>query len=238
MNRIQFILSLSWLPARPWVSELYRQTPSWSQTGTFTNPAIVLHRLGGHDNHCYPYGTMAVAGAKGYGRSFNGMNDYMVVGSPRLLDFTASHSSRIDFSFKTDSSEGTILRKGSTFSPGYMIAVRGGHLEAIVGYMEEGTTSDLFASIISTQRVDDNSWHRASMIRDRESHKLLLLMDNTPAASPVDDNVSFALINNSSFTIGRGAELSGSKNITGATLMNSYAAFLPGPERHAILMGL
>ncbi len=137
MNRIQFILSLI-LVAGPAMGQSPVQVDSFlvadwhfDESGNST-----LIDSAAYDNHCYPYGTTAVAGAKGYGRSFNGMNDYMVVGSPRLLDFTASQSFRIDFSFKTDPRK-EHLEERITFSPGYMIAVRGGHLEAIVGYMED-----------------------------------------------------------------------------------------------------
>jgi hypothetical protein len=156
-----------------------------------------------YDNHGYAAGTTVVPGVKGPGRSFNGTLDYISVNAPRLLDFAPSQSFRIDLSFKTDTSSGIILRKGLAPLPGYMIAVRDGLLQGTIGNRVDSSYPDTLLSITSLQRVDDNTWHRASFIRDRQLHKLFLLIDGTEAAPPVDDNVGFALSNSQPVTIGR-----------------------------------
>ena len=118
-----------------------------------------------YDNHGYSNGTMAVTGVKGYAQNFNGFGSYISVSSPRLLDFAPSQSFRIDFSFKTDSSNGTILQKGTPPAMGYMVSIRYGLLRGVVGSREDSQSPDSVAVITSAQRVDDNRWHRASFIR-------------------------------------------------------------------------
>jgi hypothetical protein len=158
----------------------------------------------GYHNSGFADGTSVVPGVKGNGRSFNGTSDFIsVTDYYDMLSFLNTQSFRIDFSFKTTATEGVILRKGLAPTPGYQVSLAGGHLVGMIGDRADGAYPDTLLSIVSTQRVDDNVWHRGSFIRDRASHKLLLFIDGSDAATPVEDNVNFALTNDRPLTIGR-----------------------------------
>ncbi len=157
-----------------------------------------------YDNHGYATGTSIIAGVKGFGRSFNGTSDYILVNSYNgMLNFAPSQSIRIDLSFKTTATDGVILRKGLAPLPGYMVSLSGGRLVGMIGNRSDSQFPDTLLSILSTQRVDDNTWHRASFVRDRTAHRLLLSIDGVEAASPVVDNIEFPLSNDRALTIGR-----------------------------------
>jgi hypothetical protein len=157
-----------------------------------------------YHNDGFASGTTVVSGVKGNGRSFNGTSDYISITDYHdVLSFLKTQSFRIDFSFKTTASDGVILRKGLAPLPGYMVSLAGGHLLAMIGSREDSQSPDTLLSIVNTVRVDDDVSHRGSLIRDRISHKLLLMVDGAEAALPVNDNVAIDLINDRPLTIGR-----------------------------------
>jgi Secretion system C-terminal sorting domain len=152
-------------------------------------------------NNGQAFGTGIFQGPLGNYRSFNGVSDYVYVPSSASLNFGISSFS-IDIWFRTSASHGTFLRKGLVPDPGYQVSIYYGHVAGIIGNYQGSTWSDTLLFIVSKGTYNDNTWHLATLVRDRPARQLLLYIDGVSDAQPVTDLFSERLDNDDPLTFG------------------------------------
>ncbi len=162
---------------------------------------IVRDTAAGNDGSAF--GTAIVRGIFGNARSFNGTSDYVIVPSSTMFDFDTS-SFRVDVWFKSLQTSGVILRRGLAPEPGFMIALfPNGHVVGMIGTRSDGYWPDELLSDTSVAPYNDNAWHMATMVRDRNARRLLLYVDGVLACVPAVDNFLLPLNSTRPLTIGR-----------------------------------
>lgn len=157
-------------------------------------------------NHGEAVGTSIVPGIVGFGRRFDGMNDFIKVQNPRnqALSFDSSESFTIEAWFNSKGTGGhTIVRKGLAPVPGYLLRLFHGRVQGQIGNRGDGNPPDTLLTVTSTNTYNDGRWHHVVFVRDRERRKLFLYVDGVLAASPVDDHFPYALRSNAPLEIGR-----------------------------------
>jgi predicted GH43/DUF377 family glycosyl hydrolase len=162
------------------------------------------------------YGTTLVPGVIGTARHFNGTSDFINVPSSSNLQFDSSQSFTISAWFKTTQmGVMEIVRKGSAPTPGYMLRLYDGHVEATIGD-DAGLSSPYgLVHISSDSPYNNGEWHHALFSRNRSDHKLYLVVDGKLATDPVVDTYAFGLVNTRPLNIGRWDALGGVEHYSG-----------------------
>jgi hypothetical protein len=161
-----------------------------------------VHDTSMYHNDGVAYGTTIVDGPFGHARSFNGTGDYVSVPADSSLNF-GNASFTIDVWFKTTALAGEILRRGIAPVPGYMMDMSGGCIEGQIGANVDPGTADPLINVRTRTPYNDNQWHHARIVRDRQALTVSLYVDDTLAAGPVEDNLNVPIVSDRPLMLGR-----------------------------------
>ena len=155
-----------------------------------------------YHNNGIAYGTTVTEGPFGNARVFDGTSDYIIFPSDSSMNF-GNESFSIDLWFKTLAEEGVILRRGIAPVPGYMISMHYGCVVGQVGANVDAGYADPLLWAQTPKKYNDNVWHHVHFVRDRDSMKVYLYVDDSLAAPPVVDNLTVPIVTDHPLTIGR-----------------------------------
>jgi hypothetical protein len=164
------------------------------------SPSIVIDSTGKHDG--VASGTQIVQGIKGNARYFNGSGDGIFVPSDSFFDMDSSSFS-IELWFRTTQQNSVLFRRGLAPVPGYMISLSWGTIVGMIGNRGDSVWPDTLVYAQTARTYNDSLWHSVRFVRDRGAKKLLLFVDDTLAAPPVEDLFVIPLNSDRPLTIGR-----------------------------------
>ena len=144
--------------------------------------------------------TRRVAGHSGYAYQFGGAGSVKVAYND-LLNFGATNFT-LETWFKTSSNGVLIAKFSSGVSPGYLLQVSGGKVNAFIrdGTGVGGSPAE-FTDITGGTTVTDNQWHHVAASYDRDGN-LALYIDGHSDAIPVPITISDSISNSSNLVIG------------------------------------